>query len=67
MDLRTIREWLAFRDYDRAKADGVRKIMGRFSRGNVNVQAGRYISDSDMLPLVERGDRAMAELDRAAG
>lgn len=59
-------EWFSLKDYDRAKADSTRKIMGRFSRGNVMVQAGRYIGEIEAQEISRRGDRAIEQMDRQA-
>lgn len=64
MNLSTIFDWITVRDYDKAKADGQRRIVSRFARGNVLIQRGRYIDDIDAQELVRRGDRATERLER---
>lgn len=58
--------WLTLRDYDQAKAEGQRRTVGRFSRGNVLTQNGRYLNDDDVECIVRKGDRDMAQLERAS-
>lgn len=58
--------WMTLADYDAAKADAIRAIFARFSRGNTLVQRGDYITEEDCVSIVRSGDRAMAELRRAA-
>lgn len=65
LSLSKIIEWLSVRDYDRAKDEGIRRIVGRYARGNVVVQAGRYMNEADASIVVRRGDKAMAQLERA--
>lgn len=53
-------------DYETAKADARRRIVARYSRGNVQVQRGRYLDSTDAGEIVRRGDEAMERLERAA-
>ncbi len=66
MNLSHFMDWLSVRDYDNAKADAQRRIVARFSRGNVTVQRGRYLDGDDARDLVRRGDVAMERLERGA-
>lgn len=66
MILTPLFDWMTVRDYDKAKADALRRIVARFSRGNIKVQRGRYLDDRDFVSFVERGDAAMNRLERAA-
>jgi hypothetical protein len=67
MNLSSFYDWLTLRDYDKAKAVGVRRVVSRFVRGNVRAQAGHYITEDEATAIALRGDRAMKRLDRAAG
>ena len=66
MNIRTFLDWLMVRDYDTAKADAQRRVVARFSRGNVLVQLGRFITPGDASKIIRRGDRAMDRLQRAS-
>lgn len=48
------------------RADSVRRVVGRYARGNVLLQQGRYVSGEDAAKIVHRGDRALEKLDRLA-
>jgi hypothetical protein len=62
----TFLDWLTLRDYDKAKASGVRRVVARYIRGNVRAQSGNYMTDAEATQVAQRGDRAMERLDRAA-
>ena len=47
-----------------AQRSASRKIAARFSRGNVSVQFGRYLNDSDLLRLRMEADAATSRLQR---
>lgn len=47
-----------------ARRSASRKIAARFSRGNVSVQFGRYLNESDLLQLRIDADAAMSRLQR---
>lgn len=66
MEIMAFIDWLTLKDYDKAKADGRRRIVARYSRGNVLVQRGRYLDQADAADVVRRGDVAMDKLERAA-
>lgn len=44
--------------------DGLRQIVGRYSRGNVLLQQGRYITEKEAARIVQKGDRALERLNR---
>ena len=51
--------------YEAAKAKSDEKVVGRFSRRNVRLQNGVFISKMDMV--AEQGDNAMANLRKKFG
>jgi hypothetical protein len=56
-----IKQWLG-RSYEAEKADLVRLIVGRFSRGNVSVQQGLYLTQDELVELGRKGDDAVRSL-----
>lgn len=59
-----IKEWLG-RSYEVEKADLVRMVVGRFSRGNVSVQQGLYLTRHELVELGRKGDEAIANLQKS--
>lgn len=57
-----LRRWLSLADFSQAKDQAFRAIASRYSRGNVPVQDGRYMTDEDLDALRIEGDRACARL-----
>lgn len=49
-------------DYDKANEEASRRIVARYSRGNVRVQDGRYLTTEDLRDLTARGDEAARKL-----
>jgi hypothetical protein len=66
MNLSSFIDWITLRDYDTAKAAGVRRVVSRFIRGNVRAQSGHYLTEAEATEIERRGDKAMERLDRAA-
>lgn len=58
------KEWLG-RGYEAEKADLVRLIVGRFSRGNVSVQQGLYLTRGELDELSRKGDEAIRSLQES--
>lgn len=48
--------------YEAAKKDAVRRIIARYSRGNVNVQNGQLLDEAGLEKLRADGDNAMKKL-----
>lgn len=65
MSISTFWDWLTVQDYSKAKAESAKKIMGRYSRGNVLVQDGQFVEDHEMARIIARGDKATARLKRS--
>ena len=62
-----LKDWLAVKDYER-ELDAIRRgIVARYSRGNIAMQQGRYMTEDDLNDLRKRGDAAAARLRRLAG
>ena len=59
-----LKKWY-FRSYEQDKLDIDRSVVGRFSRGNVLVQEGRYITDLELDELSAKGDEALSRLPGA--
>lgn len=57
-------DWLTVKDYERELDDIRRGIVARYSRGNVAMQQGRYMTEEDLDDLRARGDAAAARLRR---
>jgi hypothetical protein len=51
-------DWLTLRDYERTKKFAFRGIIGRYTRGNVAIQEGRYLTADDVKALGQAGDLA---------
>jgi hypothetical protein len=51
-------DWLTLRDYERVKRSAFRGIIGRYTRGNVAIQEGRYLTADDIKALGQAGDLA---------
>lgn len=62
--LRHVIDFLFFRHRERDERDRTRRIVARYSRGNVNVQAGRYLTDVEQRRLSAEGDAAARRLMR---
>lgn len=62
MRLSEILDRMLLGGYEAAKKDATRRIVARYSRGNVAVQQGRYIDEDDSKELREAGDKAMQKL-----
>lgn len=41
-------DWLTLRDYERADEAATIQVVKRYSRGNVNVQGGRFLTAEEM-------------------
>ncbi|MGL4490220.1 MAG: hypothetical protein ACRCU5_12335 [Rhizobiaceae bacterium] len=54
--------WLTLRDYDSEKKVAFRGIIGRYTRGNISIQQGRYLTRSDIEKLGKEGDKAAQKL-----
>jgi hypothetical protein len=48
--------WLTLRDYETEKKNAFRGVIGRYTRGNVSIQEGRYLTAGDIRKLGEAGD-----------
>jgi len=56
-----LKDWF-FKSYEREKLNIDRRVVARFSRGNIRVQDGHYINDKQLSKLSRRADKAMARL-----
>lgn len=65
MGMMTFFKWITLRDYEEAKEGAKRRAVSRFSRGNILIQNRRYLNEADAAKVVLRGDRDMAQLERA--
>jgi hypothetical protein len=54
--------WLTLRDYEREKEAAFRGVVSRFTRGNIAIQDGRFLTASELAELGRAGDIAAAEL-----
>jgi len=57
-------DWLALRDYDKAKKLSTDKIIRRQARGNVSVQNGWYMTRPELMALSRQADKHMENLHR---
>ncbi|MDE2135572.1 MAG: hypothetical protein KGJ49_13365 [Alphaproteobacteria bacterium] len=62
--LRRLFEYLTLADYDAANEQANRKIVARFTRGNIYLKNGLYMTRSAMDAQSERGGRAVARLQK---
>ena len=62
-----LHSWFTLGDYDAAKANALRAIFARFTRGNTVAQDGDSLDDEDAARALEAGDRAMEQLAREVG
>ncbi len=54
--------WLTLNDYDTAKAMAFRGVVDRYTRGNVAIQEGRYLTAADLKQLGKQDDKASANI-----
>jgi hypothetical protein len=59
--LRELAAWLRLDDYNSKKAASRVRVVRRFSRGNVALQSGRYITASE---LARRSEAAVVSMDK---
>ncbi len=64
MIFRRLSAWFQIDDYSAAKEKATDEIIARYSRGNTLVQNGYYLDQRNLDSLSERGDHAMAQLDK---
>lgn len=68
---RAIRAWLAAADldsvkrYEEVKMEGAKSVAARYSRGNVSVQGGRFMTEAGLASLRQRGREAIRFLNKA--
>jgi hypothetical protein len=62
--LQKILAWSSLEDYEAAKEQASTDVIARFSRGNVSVQSGQVVDELELKTLSEKGDAALASLDR---
>jgi hypothetical protein len=62
--LQQLHEWFTLADYAEAGDAATRRIVKRYTRGNVSAQNGRYLNENALAALSEQGDRAAARLQR---
>lgn len=69
--LRRLFDWLTLRDYEQADDAATVQVVKRYSRGNVNVQGGRFLSAAEMearaLDMAKRLPRLKAKYKALAG
>jgi sialic acid synthase SpsE len=56
--LQRVYEWLTLEDYEIAKRKAERDVVARFSRGNVAIQNGHFLSKNDIQILRSKVLRA---------
>ena len=56
--------WLTLSDYDEARNQATKRIVARYSRGNVTAQAGNLIEEADLRCMSERADASMVRLNK---
>lgn len=54
--------WLTLGDYDAANAQASKDIVRRFSRGNISLKNGMFLTAQAAAKLSREGDRAAARL-----
>ena len=65
MKLNYLKKWY-FNNYEQGKIEIDRSVVARYSRGNVLVQEGHYISSEELESLSKRGDDAISNLEALA-
>jgi hypothetical protein len=61
---RRLYEHLTLADYDAANENATKQIIKRFTRGNISLKNGLFMTRRSMNDLSERGDRAVARLQK---
>ena len=61
-----LKDWLSARDIEREFEAIDRRVVARYSRGNIAMQQGRYMTEDDLNDLRKRGDAAATRLRRLA-
>jgi hypothetical protein len=64
MLLKTITDWLNFRDYDLEKIKAAEKLVKRQSRGSVSAQNGWYMTASQLRAQSEAADLDVERLEQ---
>jgi len=64
--MKILKKWY-FRNYEQEKNEIDRSIVARFSRGNILVQEGYYITDEEFKSLSKKGDESVKYLMAVAG
>lgn len=62
--LRRLYNYLTLADYEVANAQANRRIVARFTRGNISLKNGLYMTKRSLDSLSERGGRAVARLQK---
>jgi hypothetical protein len=61
---RRLRDWLNLADYDKANCEAERRVVARYTRGNVRAQVGRFMTKADFDRLVAEGSLAARRLEK---
>jgi hypothetical protein len=65
--MKRVHEWFTLADYEAEKTEATEQVVRRFTRGNVSVQNGWFLNERDLDELSNRGDKALARLNKKVG
>jgi hypothetical protein len=66
MIIQQIRRWLALADYEDSKVESSNRILSRYSRGNVMLQRGAFITSNELRSKSRSADSSMRVIQKAA-
>ena len=55
--------WFLARDYQNAKDRNTKEVVSRYSRGNVRLQSGRFLTRERLNRLRNEADKALSKLE----
>lgn len=64
MFVQRLRDWLSLRDYDEARDKATKKIVARYSRGNIKVQLGSFLDRKNLDNRSLAADHSMANIQK---
>lgn len=56
--------WLGLEDYAARKKAAVNRVVRRFSRGNVALQYGKYVTEAELKTRSEAAVKSMANIEK---
>ncbi len=56
--------WLGLADYEARKRAAANRVVRRFSRGNVALQQGKYVTEAELKARSEAAVTSMANIER---